>query len=379
LNHSRSIMALPFNQGCRSEESPALVLNRLIFRRTGVLMAFISIVMAISALPCFGQTNPPPEETVQQTNEKIQKLAEISHAKLSDSPIGAGDLLHIDVFDVPELTRDVRVSDLGYIGFPLIPAKIEAAGLTTFQLENKLEELLIENGLVSHPQVSVFVREQISQPVSVIGAVGRPMVYQILRATTLLEILAQAGGITDEAGSVVLVTRPTSAAPTAPAAGPQPVSTAPETQTMTIRIQDLLESGDPSYNIQIFGGDTISVPRAGIVYVMGPGIAQPGGYVVQSHGEQITVLKAVALAHGTTTFAKGDDAVILRNNPETGQRDEIPVHLKEIQKRKQEDVPMKSNDILLIPDNTGMKVLAKTAQTVLGVGTAIAVYRVGTQ
>ena len=46
------------------------------------------------------------------------------------------------------------------------------------------------------------------------------------------------------------------------------------------------------------------VPRAGIVYVTGAGIAQPGGYVLQSHGEQITVLKAVALAHGLTGFAK---------------------------------------------------------------------------
>ena len=87
-------------------------------------------------------------------------------------PIGTGDLLHIDVFDVPELSRDVRVSDLaGDITYPLIPGKIQVAGLTPFQLEEKMEQLLIENGLVTHPQVSVFVKEQTSQPVSVVGAV----------------------------------------------------------------------------------------------------------------------------------------------------------------------------------------------------------------
>ena len=79
--------------------------------------------------------------------------------------------VHIDVFDVPELSREVRVADAGDISYPLVPGKIAAAGLTPFELEGKLEKLLIENGLVSHPQVSVFVKEQNSQPVSVVGAV----------------------------------------------------------------------------------------------------------------------------------------------------------------------------------------------------------------
>src|SRR5271155_2250815 len=153
-------------------------------------------------------------ETPQQTNEKIQELAAQERTKVHDVPVGTGDLLHIEVFDVPELSRDVRVGDGGDISYPLIPAKITAAGLTPFQLEEKMEQLLIENGLVTHPQVSVFVKEQNSQPVSVVGAVLKPMVYQVIRPTTLLEILAGAGGITDDAGSVVIVTR----SPSIPAA-----------------------------------------------------------------------------------------------------------------------------------------------------------------
>src|ERR1700751_2111583 len=143
------------------------------------------------------------QETNQETNQKIQQLAALASTRPHDVPVGAGDLLHIDVFDVPELSRDVRVSDLGDVSYPLIPGKIQAAGLTPFQLEEKMEQLLVENGLVTHPQVSVFVKEQTSQPVSLVGAVGRPSVYQIVRPTTLLELLANAGGITDEAGSVV--------------------------------------------------------------------------------------------------------------------------------------------------------------------------------
>ena len=147
-------------------------------------------------------------ETPQQTNDKIQQLAKVARAHPADTPVGVGDLLHIEVFDVPELTRDTRVTDTGAIGFPLIPGRIEAAGLTPYQVERELEKLLLENGLVSHPQVSVLVKEQNSQPVSVVGAVMHPMVYQIIRPTTLLEILADAGGIADTAGSVILITRP---------------------------------------------------------------------------------------------------------------------------------------------------------------------------
>jgi polysaccharide biosynthesis/export protein len=353
------------------------------------LVAFLS-VLTLCAVPALRAQQKI--ETPQQANEKIQELAAQERTKPHDVPIGTGDLLHIEVFDVPELSRDVRVGDAGDISYPLIPAKITAAGLTPFQLEQKMEQLLIENGLVTHPQVSVFVKEQNSQPVSVVGAVVRPMVYQVVRPTTLLEILAGAGGITDDAGSFVIVTR----SPTAPgaknaaavigaSANGNVVATAgtpsaddplgENPQIITIRLQSLLESGDSAFNIMVYGGDVISVPRAGIVYVTGAGIAQPGGYVLQSHGEQITVLKAVALAHGLTGFAKADRAVIMRSNPITGQKDVIPVQIGQIEKQKVQDVAMKSNDILYIPDSKGLKVLARGAEAAISIGSSVAIYK----
>jgi polysaccharide export outer membrane protein len=357
------------------------------------LASLLSVLLLCAVPALYGQQKT---ETPQQTNEKIQELAAQERVKPHDVPVGTGDLLHIEVFDVTELSRDVRVGDAGDISYPLIPSKITAAGLTPFQLEQKMEQLLIENGLVTHPQVSVFVKEQNSQPVSVVGAVQKPMVYQVIRPTTLLEILAGAGGITDDAGSVVIVTR----SPTAPAARSTaavigasangngsvrasaiPNGSAPNDplgenpQIITIRLQDLLESGDSAYNILIYGGDVISVPRAGIVYVAGAGIAQPGGYVLQSHGEQITALKAVALAHGLTSFAKADSAVIMRSNPVTGQKDMIPVHIAQIEKQKTQDVAMKSNDILYIPDSKGLKVLARGAEAAISIGSSVAIFR----
>jgi polysaccharide export outer membrane protein len=330
-------------------------------------------LLVLGTHPSSGQQDPSKQVTQAQTNDKIRELAGLARTQTKDTAIGSGDLLHIDVFDAPELSRDVRVSDVGNISYPLIPTKIQASGLTTFQLEEKMAQLLVENGLVSHPQVSVFIKEQVSQPVSVVGAVMKPMVFQVIRPTTLLEILTAAGGIADNAGNVVIITRASH-----PAQGKADNSaTTPDAdaQTITIRLQDLLESGNPVYNIQIFGGDVVSVPVGGIVYVTGAGIVQPGGYILQNHGEQITVLKAVALAHGLSGYAKSNKAVIMRNNPVTGQKDVIPVRIKDIENQKVDDLKMNSNDILYIPDNLGLKVVAKGAEAALQVGTGVAIYR----
>jgi polysaccharide export outer membrane protein len=338
-----------------------------------VLIAFLSILAGSQAT--YGQGK---DESTQQTNEKIQELGSLGKSTLADIPIGAGDLLHIDVFDVPELSRDVRVSNLGEISFPLIHEKIRAAGATTFQLEQKIQDVLRESGLVSDPQVSVFIKELNSQPVTIIGAVVRPMTYQVNRPMSLLELIANAGGITDGAGTVVLITRRTeteSLTPISDTSG----SSEPGSRTIRIQLQDLLNTENTAFNIPVYGGDVINVPLGGIVYVMGGGVSQQGGYVVQSHGEQITVLKAVALAHGLGGYAKPDDAVIYRLNPNTGKREATPVHIKQIEQNKSQDVAMKSNDILYVPDSLTKKILVRASEAAVQIGSGVLIYRSSTQ
>src|SRR5437879_8701042 len=125
-----------------------------------------------------------------------------------DYVIGNGDLLDLEVFDVKELSREVRVSQTGSIGIPLIPVRLHVTGLTEIQAEQKIAEVLESNGLVSHPQVSVSVKERKSKPITVVGAVQHAMVYQADRPVTILEVLAEAGGIASDAGDTVIVTRP---------------------------------------------------------------------------------------------------------------------------------------------------------------------------
>jgi polysaccharide export outer membrane protein len=336
--------------------------------------------------PAYGQDKV---ETPKQTNEKIFQLAGSRDTRPVETPIGAGDVVHIDVFDVPELARDVRVSDTGDISLPLIPGRIHAAGLTTFELEAKVENLLVENGLVTHPQVSVFIKEQLSQPVSVVGAVQHQMVMQILRPTTILEVLAAAGGLADDAGAVVLVTHGSlnpeiqmRNAPAKPAVQPQDVApkgggqdpVTPSGPTESVRLKDLLVSGDPTFNISVYGGDVVSVPRSGIVYVIGA-VNSPGGYVLENRGDKVSVLKIIAMAHGWVGSAKPNDAVITRQDPKTGAKEEIPVQLKKMEQRKVDDMALQAGDMLYVPDSTAKRVAGKVGEAALIAGTGAVFYR----
>lgn len=323
-------------------------------------------------------------ETPQQTNDRIRSLSSSVPASTShDYVIGRGDVLGVEVFDVPELTREVRVSQSGTIGLPLIPVRLRVAGLTEVQTQQKIAEVLEADGLVAHPDVIVSVKERRSKPITIVGAVAKPMVYQADHPVTLLEALAEAGGISSDAGDTVIVSRPVpdsfagedepsaenpAAAPASAAAEPPPLNT-----TITVNLNELLENGDLKDNIPLQAGDVVSIPHAGIVYVLGA-VGRPGGFVVSNDRMQLSALKVLALAGGMKGTAKSDKAVIIRRDSQ-GQQQEVPIDLKRVLDRKTEDVRLQPSDILFVPDNTAKAVLYKAAQIGLGVGTAVAIFR----
>ncbi|HET6930375.1 MAG TPA: polysaccharide biosynthesis/export family protein [Candidatus Acidoferrum sp.] len=348
-----------------------------------------------------------------------------------DYLIGSGDLLDISVFDVPELSKEVRVSQSGTVNIPLVPVRLRVAGLTETQAEEKIAEVLEANGLVSHPEVGVAVKEHRSQPITVVGAVTHPMVYQADRDVTLLEVLAEAGGITNDAGDTVIVTRhrvfslvevanpqtaPATAAPgsgepppldspaspesagkkaevspksspfpsaeelahAAPPAAPtateaSPGDSSPDATSITINLSELLETGDTRNNILLHSGDVVTVPHAGIVYVLGA-VTRPGGFVLSNDRTQLTTLKVLSLAGGLTNIAKTQNAVIIRKD-DTGRQTETPVDLKKVLNRQSEDITMHPSDILFIPDDRTKQALIKAAEIALGIGAAVAVFR----
>lgn len=371
---------------------------RLPARRKPIRQKFFPILIALVCYAsCYAQEKLV---TPDEANRRLRQLSEAAQARPGEYIIGSGDLLSIEVFDVSELTREVRVSELGAIALPLLPTRIQAAGLTEIQLQEKLAEILETSGFVSHARVSVTVKERKSRPITVIGAVGHSMVYQAARPVTLLEVLSEAGGIANDAGSTVIITRqPTESTPPVngaatstqeepkgskdPAAQPAGTTgndnssaTPPPLppMTLTVNLNDLLETGDPKANILLQGGDIVSVPRAGIVYVMGA-VDHPGGFVLANDHDQMSALKALALAGGFRRTAKPDHAVILRKESGTGQQKEMALDLKRILERKSEDVKLYPSDILFIPESGGKRAALRVGEIALALGSGVALFR----
>jgi polysaccharide export outer membrane protein len=350
----------------------------LYFSGRTALLFFLAVPSGFARqnkLPAVPDTpSKPISVAASETNNRIAQLAQASDIKQGDYIIGSGDLLGIEVFDVPELSRDVRVNETGYISLPLMPAKVKAGGLTSYQLQDKLAELLQTNGLVSTPEVTISVKEQHSQPITVIGAVKNPMVIQASRKTTLLQALSQSGGIADDAGSTVIVTRSGAEVSDSvdPANAPAPLAP----QTFTINLADILESGESRFNIPLTGGDVVSVPRAGIIYVVGA-VTRPGGFLLQNDLDRMTMLKMLSLAGGTTNTAKKKNTVILRKNPDTGQRDQVPVDLGKIMDMKSQDVQLQANDILFVPDSAGLRALHRAGDVALTLTTGVGIVAAG--
>ena len=283
-----------------------------------LILAAISIAVA--------QTRPPAAE-IQGSNLPIQR-------------IGANDLVAISVYDAPELTRTVRVDADGFVRLPMLKRRLKAEGLMPSELEGSIAKALQAAELIVDPFVTVTVAEYNSRPISVMGAVRRPLTFQAAGPVTLLDALARAEGLTQDAGSEILLTRPQR-------------NRSGEVKPLVERIgvKALIESADPRMNLPLTGGEEIRVPEAGKIFVVG-NVKKPGSYAVDDYGE-MTLLKALARAEGLMPYA-GKQAFIYRRET-AGSRHEIPVELKRIMDRKSGDVALQVNDVLYIPDNHGAR------------------------
>lgn len=389
------------------------------FRGRCYLLCWVALVLLFQRALCGSAQDVSVVGTPQQANERIRSLSETSKSAPHEYTIGNGDLLDISVFDVPELTREVRVSQSGTISIPLVPTRLHIAGLTELQAEQKIADVLEANGLVSHAEVGVTVKEHRSRPITIVGAVQHPMVYEADRSVTLLEALAEAGGIANDAGDTIMVTRPRSAifikvenpapitqtapgaaefpgaesaatasdAPAIPSASEMAQSATPPANAdttreeppaagnvITINLNELLESGDMRNNIPLQAGDVVTVPHAGIIYVLGA-VNHPGGFVMSNDRTQLTTLKVLSLAGGLTKIAKVDHAVILRKDSQ-GKQTETEVDLKKVMQRQSEDLQMRASDILYVPESRGKDIMYQTLAIGVAVATAVAIYRV---
>lgn len=332
--------------------------------------------------------SPRSLQTSEQWNERLKELLDTNSvtpvAGPQDYRIGFDDVLDISVFEAQELNREVRVSSAGEISLPLLES-VHVAGLTPRELELVLEELL-RRTYMKDPHVSVFVREMQSHPVSVLGAVRKPGVFQVRGSKTLLEILSLAEGLTDDAGETAIIMRGaglrnnvnwdagmatfanenTSEENTT---APDPAKNGFSTENIVrVNLKDLLDSSDAHQNPIVNPGDIVKVLPAGIVYVVGE-VQRPGGFVMKSN-EKISVVQAIALSGGLTRTASGAGARIIRTDVQNGKREETPIDLAKILSGKAPDPMLEARDIVFVPNSAAKTTFSRgmeaAAQTLTG-------------
>lgn len=337
---------------------------------------------------------PSNLESTEDWNRRLRERSAAMNSAVGAGPqeyaIGAEDVLDINVFEAPELNREVRVAASGEITLPLLGA-VQAAGLTPRELEKSIEALLREK-YMKDPHVGVFVRDMQSHPVSVVGAVRKPGVFQVRGSKTLLEMLSLAEGLADDAGEQVIILRGAglkssgesalaglddAAKPPVVTHGPGGPSAAdssldqlpPIPQSMVrVNLKDLLDSTDALHNPAVYPGDIVKVSRAGIVYVVGA-VRRPGGFAMKSN-ESVSVLQAIALSEGLAPNAAKSRAKIIRTNDQNGARTETPLDLGKIFSGKSADPMLVAKDIVFVPNSAAKTAFSRggevAAQTLAG-------------
>jgi polysaccharide export outer membrane protein len=279
-------------------------------------------------------------------------MEEAGKANLPAQVIGVNDLLAISVYRSPELTRTVRVEPSGNITLPLLQEPVRAAGKMPNELETLIASALKREGILVNPVVKVTVAEYASRPISVVGAVKRPLTFQAVGRVTLLDALARAEGLAPEAAQEILVTLPHGGP------GGKPL-------VRRIPVKGLIDAASAELNLLLEGGEEIRVPEAGRVFVVG-NVRKPGAYAVPDP-KDASVLRLLALAEGLAPYAQ-KIAYIYREESESGVRREIPIELAKILKREAPDVPLQINDVLYVPDNTGKRATMSVVDRAVGFG-----------
>lgn len=282
--------------------------------------------------------------------------------------LGPDDSINIHAVEAEEINGTIRIDMTGNVRLPLV-GRIHAEGLTVDQFQNELVEKL--SAYIKQPQISVSITEFHSQPVSIIGEVASPGTHQLQGRKTLIEMISMAGGVKDDAGAKVMITRqskwgviPLSSAKVDPSG---------QVSIAEVNLKDIMDARNPLNNIQIYPYDVITVPRAEVVYLIGE-VQKPGSYILRER-QSVSVLQALSMAGGPSSRAGTKNARILRMVPGQTERTEIAVNLKKMLGGQGSDITLMPEDILFVPNNVTKNVVARTAEAALTIGTGLAVYR----
>jgi polysaccharide export outer membrane protein len=262
--------------------------------------------------------------------------------------IAPGDLIDVVVFDTPELSGKLRVDENGEVTLP-VGGVMHVAGLTAEGAAADLQKRLHDSLIMNRPHLMIMVEEYASEGVTVTGEVQRPGTYPLLGTKTVADMISVAGGLTESSTAVVLI------AHRADTEHPQQIR---------------YNSTNPaqSSDIQIQPGDSITVQRSGVVYVVGA-VQHPGGFLLETSRDHLTIIEALTLAQGPSPLASLKKAMLVRTTPRG--REAIELNLKQLLSNQAPDIAMQEGDILYVPIN-GWKAAGLTPLQVIAAATGMA-------
>lgn len=257
---------------------------------------------------------------------------------LRDYGVGPHDVLKIEIWNNPDLSQEVTVSLGNKISFPLI-GEMNVKGLTTEQVQHKIQARLADGYLVN-PQVTVTVKEYNSQKVYVLGEVNKPGYYSLSRAATMVDVIAAAGGLAQDAGQEMYVLRSGEKGNIPP----ELLSTALKndsgggaglpSQVITVSLDDFNQG--VNLDFQLRDNDTLYIPKAKFFYVTGE-VKYPGRFRLE---KEMKILQAISMAQGLTDRANKKRIKVIRTI--RGRNQEI--------KAKMTD-PVLADDIIDVPES----------------------------
>lgn len=317
------------------------------------------LAVAAASLPAQPARPAPPPQSQQQ-----------AAGAPGSYELGPGDEIVVRGIEIPEIAdKPVRIDTSGYLSLPMI-GRMRASGLTVPELESALAARL--KAFLVRPEVSVAITEFRSQPVSVLGAVRTPGVYQLHGNKTLIEVLSLAGGPDpNTAGPTVNISRQLSY-------GRIPLASARDDPAGQFSIADVdlkavLDATDPGANIVLQPHDIITVPKAEVVYVIGQ-VQKPGGFVLENR-KGMSVLEALSRAGGIAGVAAPQHSRILRQRQDRSEREEIAVDVRRMLAGSVPDAMLLPNDILFVPTSAPKHAALRAVEAAIQLGTGVVIWR----
>jgi polysaccharide biosynthesis/export protein len=303
--------------------------------------------------PIIPAINPPTQDTAPQPlfpqSDNTQPsgrapargtpVGPSSSLGLGSGPIRAGDIVDVRVFDSPEYDVGMPVSASGDIALPYAGI-FHIEGMTSIEAAAAIAHLFQELALLRDPRV-IVTTQQFGYSVTVLGEVRAPGIYTLAGRRRLIDVLTEAGGITNSAGHVIEIFGASSMK------NPRSLIWDP-----TLRENDNAE-------VQLAAGETVMVSRCGVVYI-GGNVGRPGAFPL-CDSNHTTLSMIMALAQGVKPSSWPQRALLFRTS-DSGTRAIEKVRLDDVLRGKKTDIIMQPDDILFVPPSgfksTGKIVLA---------------------